>query len=112
MRTDLRRDLTSAMRARDRAAVSALRSALSAIENAEAVPIEQRSPADGVGPVAGAGATDVARRELTDADVLAIVEREAGDRTDSAEQYDRLGQHDHAQRLRAEADVLSRYLHP
>lgn len=110
MRTALRRDLTSAIRTGDRAAVSALRSALAAIENAEAVPADQHPTVDGSGH--GAGAGDVARRVLTDAEVAEIVEREVRDRSDSAAQYHDLGRHEHARRLRAEADVLSRYLHP
>ncbi|GAA5031790.1 hypothetical protein GCM10023317_82610 [Actinopolymorpha pittospori] len=46
MRASLRDDLTAAIKARDRVAITALRSALAAIDNAEAVPVDHR--ADGV----------------------------------------------------------------
>lgn len=41
VRTGLRRDLTTALKARDRVAIAALRSVLAAIENAEAPAIDQ-----------------------------------------------------------------------
>lgn len=116
MRADLRDGLTAALKARDRVAVAALRSALAAIENAEAV------PADGVavggdagsehvaGAVAGLGAAEAERRRLTGAELRAIVEKEVRDRSASAEEYARLGRDDLAERLRAEAGVLGRYL--
>jgi hypothetical protein len=43
MRTSLREGLKAALKARDRVAVAALRSALSAIDNAEAVPLDRPS---------------------------------------------------------------------
>ncbi|WP_278255357.1 GatB/YqeY domain-containing protein [Nocardioides convexus] len=62
----LRADLTAAMRRRDRAAVSTLRSVLATIANAEAVPVAD-TPAATEGPVAGAvvglGAAEAPRRE-------------------------------------------------
>ena len=49
--------LTAAMRARDRVAVSAIRSALSAVANAEAVPVDTVPRAGAVeGAAVGAGA--------------------------------------------------------
>ena len=68
LRTRLRRRLSSALRDQDRPAVSALRSALAALDNAEAV-----QPAEGFRPeaseyfaggVAGLGAAEVERRVL------------------------------------------------
>ncbi|RKN10902.1 hypothetical protein [Streptomyces radicis] len=94
------------MRARDKAAVSALRATLAAVENAEAVPL------DGAGPVSGAiedapvgvGATEAARRELSEGDVADIVRAEAAERLDAAAGL--TGHADRAARLRAEAAVL------
>ncbi|MBW4716763.1 GatB/YqeY domain-containing protein [Saccharothrix obliqua] len=105
MRTDLRRELTRAIKGKDRIAVSALRSALAAIENSEAVPDD--SPASGS---VGVGSTEVERRQLTDEDVHAIVTAEVRQRITAAEEYDRLARADVAERLRAEADVLRRHL--
>lgn len=115
MRARLRQDLTAALKAGDRVAVTALRSSLAAIDNAEAVLVDR--PLDGVtgnehvaGAAAGLGAAEAERRHLTEAEVRSIVENEARERSAAAEEYERLGRTDLAERLRAEAEVLSRYL--
>ncbi|GAB2982664.1 GatB/YqeY domain-containing protein [Amycolatopsis acidiphila] len=115
MRTSLRDDLTAALKARDRVAVTALRSALAAIDNAEAVPVDSAS--DSVtgnehvaGAATGLGAAEAERRHLTEADLPSIVENEVQERSAAAQQYGQLGREDLAERLRAEAVVLSRYL--
>ncbi|MCA2223551.1 GatB/YqeY domain-containing protein [Nonomuraea aurantiaca] len=122
MRATLRDDLKTALKARDHIAVTALRSALAAIENAEAVPVDSPSPGAAehgitrnehfAGSTAGLGSADVERRLLTEAELLSIVEKEVRERSVAAQEYERLGRHDHAERLRAEAEVLSRYLKP
>jgi uncharacterized protein len=115
VRTGLRRDLTTALKARDRVAIAALRSALAAIENAEAPAIDQ-SGSKAVqsehlaGSVVGAGAAEVQRRQLTESELRAIVEAEVHERLVAAAGYERTGRDDLAQRLRSEVDVLSRYL--
>jgi hypothetical protein len=113
MRDTLRADLTTAIKARDRIAIAALRSAMSAIDNAEAVPVLSE-PAAGsehvAGAVAGLGAAEAERRQLTDDDVRSIIETELGERSVAATEYERLDRTDDAERLRAEAAVLSRYL--
>lgn len=99
---------------RDAVAVSALRTALAAIDNAEAVPPDEADLLASGGPVAGSvaglGASDVRRRDLTGADVERIVRAEAAERLAAAGEYERRGQPDRAARLRAEASVLSSYL--
>ncbi|GGP85466.1 GatB/YqeY domain-containing protein [Saccharothrix coeruleofusca] len=117
MRASLRDDLKAALKTRDRVAISALRSALAAIENAEAVPVDQPPVAAAgsehvAGAAAGLGAAEAERRHLTDADLRSIVEREVGERSAAALEYQRLGRDDEAARLRAEAEVLNRYLDP
>jgi uncharacterized protein len=66
IRIRMRRALTAAMKARDQRAVAALRSALAAIDNAEAVEAagEGHPPGEGriAGAVLGVGAAEVARR--------------------------------------------------
>lgn len=76
------------MRERDRAATAALRNAVAAIENAEAVPVADRpsvsTSADVAGSALGVGATEAARlvlaeateREVVGAEVSALVEAE------------------------------------
>jgi len=115
VRERLRRDLVRAIKARDSAAVSALRSALAAIENAEAVD-PRPAPPPGVDPspiagsVAGLRAAEVPRRDLTAAEVEEIVRREMTERLEAADEYLRLGRDEQAGRLREEADVLDRSL--
>lgn len=110
----LRADLTAAMRRRDRAAVSTLRSVLSTIANAEAVPVADAPVADASaateGPVAGAvvglGAAEAPRRELSEDDVRALV---AGDRDDLLAAAAVVAP-ERAEELRAAADLLATYL--
>jgi uncharacterized protein len=112
----LRAALNEALRSRDSVAVAALRSALSAIANAEAVPSANTSRVVGsehvAGAVAGLGATEAARRELAEQDVAAIVGAEISDRRSAAGDYERLGRSDQSARLRREADVLAELLTP
>src|SRR5690242_8927025 len=105
VRARLQRRLRDAMKARDTTATAALRATLGAIGNAEAVATpdaEARTPI-GDGPIAGAvrglGAAEVARRELTEADLEAIVRAEIDDRTDAANEYERLGRTTEAEAL-------------
>lgn len=101
------------MRARDAVAVSALRSAIAALDNAEAVSVGA-VPTTGsehvAGTAVGLGAAEVPRRELTEGETTAVLEREIADRVAAAEQAEQHGATDHAARLRAEAAVLKRYV--
>jgi len=113
----LRTDLTAAMRARDAVAVAALRSALAAIGNAEAVPVVPDGGATSssehvAGARVGLGAAEAPRRALSADDVAALVRAEATERGAAAEQMAALGRPEVAERLRAEAAVLARYLPP
>ncbi|RLU83696.1 hypothetical protein CTZ27_28595 [Streptomyces griseocarneus] len=100
------------MRARDKAAVSALRATLAALDNAEAVPVgeaELRGVALEHSPV-GAGTTEAVRRELSEQDVVDIARAEIAERLDAASQLTAPAHADRAERLRAEAAVLQRLL--
>lgn len=118
MHTSLRRELTAALKARDSAAVAALRSALAAIANAEALPARGAPEPNAVGSeriagsAAGLGAAEAERRHLTETEVRAIIEAEVQERSVAANDYVRVGRDDVAERLRAEADVLRRYVAP
>jgi uncharacterized protein YqeY len=107
LRQRLRDSLRTAMKSRDRLAVGALRSTLAAIDNAEAV--EVAGPGRGLAieqsPV-GAGAADVARITLTEAQVEQIVRTEATAREAAARDYDTAGKAERADLLRAEAQLL------
>ncbi|MGW1620075.1 hypothetical protein [Streptomyces sp. NPDC002172] len=100
------------MRARDKVAVSALRATLAALDNAEAVPVDEtklRGLALEASPV-GAGATEAVRRELSEHDVVGVVRAEAAERLAAAAQLPSPAHADRAERLRAEAAVLLRFV--
>ena len=107
VRARLSATLPVAMKARDRVAVAALRSALAAVANAEAVPVDSAPRAGALEDAAsGPGAADAPRRELTEDDVRALVVGEVEDRDRAAAELAGLGRVEDAARLTAEADVL------
>jgi uncharacterized protein len=106
----LRTALAAALRRRDTAAVSALRSALSAIGNAEAVAAPAAAD-QGSAPIAGAavgvGAGEARRRKLSENEVSRILQAEISERLTAAGDYDSSGHPGRAQRLREEAHALT-----
>jgi uncharacterized protein YqeY len=90
LKDQLRADLTNAMRSRDQVRLRTLRMALTSITNEE---------------VAGA-----AVHELSDADVLKVLTREAKKRREAAEAFAAAGRDEQAAAERAEGDVLAGYL--
>lgn len=112
LRLRMRQALPEAMRARDKAAVSALRTTLAALDNAEAAPVgeaELRGVALEQSPV-GVGATEAARRELSERGVVDIVRAEVTERLAVAAQLTAPAHADRAARLRTEAAVLQGFL--
>ncbi len=110
IRDRLRAALRIAMTSRDTLAVDAIRTALAAIDNAEAVDIADTTTAFSVsriaGSVAGVAGADVPRRSLTEAEMAELVEREAADRRAAAEGYEQEGYAQRAAELRNSAAVL------
>ena len=102
-----------AVRQRDEISTAALRSALAAIANAEAV-VAADGPRALPGPIAksvpGLGAADAPRRELSEADIAAVIRREVSDREAAAHTYEAVGRPDAASRLHMEVAVLRSYL--
>jgi uncharacterized protein YqeY len=90
LKLQLKNDLTTAMKAGNDIAKSTIRMALSAITNAE---------------VAGDEAV-----ELTDDQVIKVLQSEVKKRQESAEVYEQAGRTEAAVKERAEAEVLSVYL--
>jgi uncharacterized protein len=116
IRQRLQLALREALKARDTVAVSALRSALAAIDNASAVPARP-APTGASGPhfagaAEGLGAGEVERRKLTKPDIEEIVRAEVSERQAAIVDYDRTGHTDQAGRLRREAHVLLSVLNP
>lgn len=82
--------MTAAMKAKDTLRLSTLRMLLAAIQNAE---------------VSGAQA-----RELSDADVLALLQKEAKKRNEAAVIYEQNGRGELAANERAEEEIIEEYL--
>jgi hypothetical protein len=90
LKETLKTDLTAAMKSGNELAKSTLRMALSAISNAE---------------VAGNEAI-----ELSDDQIIKVLQAESKKRAESAELYEQAGRTDAAAKERAEADILATYL--
>ncbi|WP_327678539.1 GatB/YqeY domain-containing protein [Kitasatospora sp. NBC_00458] len=90
LKAQLQEDLTAAIRDRDELRSSTIRLTLSAVTSEE---------------VAGKE-----KRELSDAEVLKVIGREAKKRREAAEAFDTAGRTEQAARERAEGELLAGYL--
>ena len=90
LKEKLQNDLTTAMRARDEVKSSTIRMVLTAIKNEE---------------VSGKEA-----RELSDAEVITVLSREAKKRREAAEAFEQAGAADRAAAEKAEGVVIAEYL--
>jgi uncharacterized protein len=110
LRSRLRRQVSTAVRDRDRIAVNALRDAIAALDNAEAVEPGQDVPAQVsehvAGGVVGLGAAEVERRILDPESQRSILSAEIEARLADATTYEEHGQRARAAALRLGADAL------
>ncbi|MBF4999050.1 GatB/YqeY domain-containing protein [Nocardia sp. BSTN01] len=90
LKSKLRADLTAAMKAKDTLRLSTLRMLLAAVQNAE---------------VAGTEA-----KELSDAEVIAVLGKEAKKRNEAAVVYEQNGRGELAANERAEQEIIDEYL--
>jgi len=90
LKEKLQNDLTSSMRARDEIRSSTIRMILTSIKNEE---------------VAGKEA-----RDLSDAQIITVLSREAKKRREAAEAFDQAGAKDRADQERAEGGIIAEYL--
>ncbi len=112
VRSALRRAVKDALKRRDRRTADVYRSALAAIDNAEAVPANETARTGAIGASAvGVGRTDTPRRSLTERQMMAVVAAEAQERRTAAA----LVEATHpatAERLRQEAVALQAFADP
>lgn len=111
----LRTALREALKEKRPHAVTAFRDALAALDDAEAVDAAAAPPVqDGViaGGVAGLGAGDVPRRELSADEAAAILARELRERREAAASYRQLGRQADAEALALQAEALAALLPP
>jgi len=90
LKEKLQNDLTSSMRARYEIRSSTIRMILTSIKNEE---------------VAGKEA-----RDLSDAEIITVLSREAKKRREAAEAFDQAGAKDRADQERAEGEIIAEYL--
>jgi uncharacterized protein YqeY len=90
LKEKLQNDLTEAMRARDEIRSSTIRMVLTAIKNEE---------------VSGKEA-----RDLSDAEVITVLSREAKKRREAAEAFEQAGANDRAANEKAEGVIIAEYL--
>jgi hypothetical protein len=116
LRAALRHGLTAALKARDTEALAALRTAIAAIDNAEAIATTDAhrpvtSP-DIAGASSGVGSTEAVRQSLSGAQLRDIVREQITEYAREADRYDALGQPDAAHRLRHRGSILAAHLAP
>jgi uncharacterized protein len=112
-RTSLRQSLLAARKARDSVRATAVRSALSAIDNAEApdaTHIDAPRSETIAGGVVGLGAAEVPRLDLSDGQIRALLRGEIDERLAAASHSADGGHPDRAATLLAEARVLAELL--
>ena len=105
LKQQLRADLKAAMQGRATGEVRLLRTLIAALDNAEAVPGENTY----VPRSFGDPGAEVARRELDEAAVSALLVSEVAARLAAAADYERHGETHEAARLRQEAKLIERY---
>jgi uncharacterized protein YqeY len=102
----LRADLKAAMQARDSGKAALLRTLIAALDNAEAVEVEQKGY---VSRPFGDPSGEVARRALDAEAISTVLAAEATGRLAAASDYERHGRADDAKRLRGEAALVESY---
>jgi uncharacterized protein YqeY len=103
VRAALTAGLREAMKAREQVAVETLRSLLSALDNASAVPLPAGVDAYGSGP------TEAARHDATLDEIIALFAAEQAEREGAEANYRRLGLEAEADRLAAQLAVIARF---
>ena len=112
LRERLARALRDALRARDVETALSIRTAMAAIDNAEAVaadslpPVATAGSTHIAGAAAGVGASEVARRALSEEEVTAIVRAEIAELVEAADQCAKAGSAARSARLHTHAEVL------
>jgi uncharacterized protein len=109
MKSLLRRDLGKAMKAGRRSEAALLRALIAAIDNAEAVaPSSDGQP--GYRNEFHEGTAEVPRRQLSRAEVRAVLEAEIASRAEASEAFERFGRGQDAATMRADLRAARRYL--
>lgn len=104
VRERMQADLRAATKARARERMTTLRTLLAAIDNAEAVPLDEFQQLGIDQP------TEAPRKYLSEEDIRQLLQREAQARQVVSAEYERLGKEAEAARLRDEVALIAGYL--
>lgn len=106
MKSRLRSDLRTAMKSRRKLDVALIRELVAALDNAEAIP----GAAEQIAREFLGGSAEVERLVLTNDQVRDLPLTEIEKRQQAAAELERLGEVEHAEALRTEALVATRYV--
>ena len=106
LRNQMSQDLRTAMKSRNKAAVSLLRTLMATLDNAEAVAVDHAT----LPKVPTTDRYEAARKELTADEVQQLLEQELADRQRTQEEFEALGLADEVERLQIEIDLIAAYL--
>lgn len=99
-------DLRTAMKSRDKIAVSLLRTLMATLDNAEAIAVDHAI----LPKIPTTERYEVARKELTPGEIQQLLEREVAERQRAHSEYLALGLTDEVTRLETEIELITRYL--
>ncbi|MCB0099617.1 MAG: GatB/YqeY domain-containing protein [Caldilineaceae bacterium] len=106
LRNQLSQDLRTAMKTRDKVAVSLLRTLMATLDNAEAVAVDHAS----LPKVPTTERHEVPRKELTSDEIRQLLGRELAERQRAHDEYLALGLADEVTRLETEIELITHYL--
>ncbi|MCB0063000.1 MAG: GatB/YqeY domain-containing protein [Caldilineaceae bacterium] len=106
LRERMSQDLRTAMKHRDKVAVSLLRTLMATLDNAEAVAVDHAN----LPKVPTTERYEVARKELTPDEIQQLLERELADRQCTRNEYVALGLTEEVTRLETEIELIAAYL--
>ena len=106
LRNQLSQDLRTAMKTRDKVAVSLLRTLMATLDNAEAVAVDHAS----LPKVPTTERHEVPRKELTSDEIRQLLARELAERQRAHSEYVTLGLGNEAERLQTEIEWIATYL--
>lgn len=102
----LQQDLLQARKNKDQDTANVLKNVLARISNAEAVPLDDSQKQQYV----GVGSAEVARKELTEEDVHAILHEEMDDIQGAIKEMEKYPDHPYVLELQNKATILEKYL--
>lgn len=89
--------------------IAALRALISAIDNAQVIPLEESSGKDALNKF-GDNTVEVPRKAMSQDDLRLLLKREIAARRTAEDEYRSVGHPDRAGRMSREAEIIARYV--